>query len=191
MPLTPSRWYLILSLPFVLWGTLAQPLDAQDSHQLGAGARIRLWSESIPERERIGRLILVNRDSITLNVTGDSMLSIVTLPLESIGRLDMSIGRNPLAFAGVVAAGAALGAIIVPALTTYPPECDLGYEDSSSCSTEVPDAVIGMAAGAILGIVTARLTIKERWLTVNMDLLIRDGTVEFHKELRATTSVSF
>jgi len=167
------------------------PLSAQHSDRLGAGSRIRLWSEQIPERERIGRLILLSQDSITLNVTGDSALSIITLPLNSVGRLDMSIGRNPVAFAAVVALGAALGAVVVPALTTDPVICDLGYEDLSACTTEVPDVVIGVAAGAILGFVTAQLTIKERWLHVRMDLLMRDGTVEFRKGIRASASVRF
>jgi hypothetical protein len=164
---------------------------AQSTDRLGAGSRIRLWSKQIPDRERIGRLIQVDQDSITLNVTGDSNLSIITLPLESVGRLDMSIGRDPLAFAAVIGIGAAVGAVVVPALTTDPAVCDLGYQGTRDCTKEVPDVVIGLAAGAILGTVAARLAIKERWLTVKLDLLMRDGTVDFHRGLRISAAVSF
>jgi len=180
-----------LALLATLQSLLVESILAQERDRMGAGSRIRLWSEEIPERERIGRLILLNQDSITLNVSGDSALSIITLPLESVGRLDMSIGRNPLPFAAVIGLGAALGAVLVPALTTDPAVCDLGYEDSPACTTEVSDVVIGMAAGAILGTLTAQLTSKERWLSVKMDLLMRDGTVDFHKELRVSASLHF
>ena len=185
------RLCFIIVLLATLQAVLVKSLSAQERDRLGAGARIRLWSEQILERERIGRLMLLDQDSITLNVTGDSALSIITLPLESVGRLDMSIGRNPAALAAVIALGAALGAVAVPALTSDPAVCDLGYEDSPACTTEVSDVVIGMAAGAILGTVTAQIVIKERWLSVRMDVLMKDGTVDFHNELRVSVSLHF
>ena len=191
MPHITHRLRFVIALLATLQAALVESLMAQERDRMGAGSRIRLWSERIPEQERTGRLVLLNQDSITLNVTGDSALSIITLPLESVGRLDMSIGRNPVVFAAVIALGAALGAVVVPALMTDPAVCDLGYQDSPACTTEVSDVVIGMAAGAIFGTVTAQLTIKERWLSVQMDLLMKDGTVDFHKELRVSTSLHF
>ncbi len=161
---------------------------AQDTDRLGAGARIRLWSDQVSGRFLAGQLVDLTRDTISLTPTGDTLIA---LPLESVGRLETNIGRNPAAVAITIGLAAALGAVLVPALTTDPPICDLGYENSASCKTETSDILIGAAAGTIGGILLKDLTAPERWVRIRMDLLLRDGTVRFQRGIALSAAVGF
>ncbi|UCG89152.1 MAG: hypothetical protein JSW71_11685 [Gemmatimonadota bacterium] len=161
---------------------------AQDSNGLGAGARIRLWSDLVPGRYMSGRLVDLTQDSISLIPTGDTTM---VLPLEAVGRLETNIGRDPAALAATIALSAAAGAVFLPALSNDPPICDLGYEDSEECRTETPDILIGAGAGVIGGILLSRWTAPQRWVGIQMDLLLRDGTVRFQRGLALSVAVRF
>ena len=161
---------------------------AQQEDLLAAGARIRLWSDLKKEHFLTGRLLDLKGDAITVIPTGDTVL---TLPLDSIRRLELSIGRNKAVIAVSVAAGAALGALIVPALTSDPAICELGYENTSACATEVSDVILGIAAGAIGGLIVSAPLAPERWARIRIDLLLRDGTVQIERGVALSASLSF
>ncbi len=130
----------------------------------------------------------MTRDAITLNqLEYRSLDPILTLPLAKVSRIDLSIGRNKLVVGASVATGAALGAIIFPALADKPVSCQLGYVDDPDCSPETTDAVIGLATGAIGGFLFSQLIAKERWLRVRMDLLLLDGSARFHSRVSVST----
>jgi hypothetical protein len=166
----------------------ARDAAAQQEELLGAGARIRLWSNLIAEQFLVGRLLDLEQRSLTVVPTGDTVL---TLPLDSIRRLDLSIGRNKTVIAASIVVGAALGAVLVPALTNDPAVCEFGYEESSACATETPDVLIGLAAGAIGGLIVSGPLAPERWARVRLDLLLRDGTVRIERGLALSVALSF
>jgi hypothetical protein len=161
---------------------------AQQEDLIRAGARIRLWSVLAKERFLTGRLLDLKEDAITVIPTGDTVL---TLPLDSIRRLELSIGRNKGIVALSVAAGAALGALIVPALITDPAVCELGYENESACTTEVPYVILGAAVGTIGGLMVSAPLAPERWARIRIDLLLRDGTVRIERGVALSASLSF
>jgi hypothetical protein len=163
-------------------------LAAQDGDRLGPRARIRLWSDRVEGRFLSGRLVDLTATTITLRPTGDTTLA---LPLESLGRLETNIGRDPAALALTVGLAAAVGAILVPAIATDPPICKLGYENTDRCRTETSDVLIGTAAGAIGGILLSRWTAPDRWVRIRLDLLLRDGTVRFQRGLVVSAELRF
>ena len=160
----------------------------QQEDRLGAGARIRLWSSLVEEQFLTGRLLDLEQRTLTVVPTGDTVL---TLPLDSIRRLDVSIGRNKAVFAGSIVVGAALGAVLVPALTSDPAVCELGYEQTSECATETPTVLIGLGAGAIGGLILSAPLAPERWARVRVDLLLRDGTVQIERRVALSLALSF
>ncbi len=162
-------------------------MEAQGTPGLAAGVRVRLWSLDLPGREINGKFVRLTRHSITLNQVEYAGLDpILSLPLSNVGRIDVSIGRNHLAIGASVAAGAALGAVLFPALTTEPVSCQLGYEDNPDCSPVTADVVIGLAAGAVAGWLFSQLIAKGRWARIRMDVLLLDGSVRFHGGLSVT-----
>jgi hypothetical protein len=172
---------LVVSFTITTVTAYAQP-------RLEPGVRIRLWSLDLFEREIVGRFVDLTRDSITLNqIEYRTLDPILSLPLTQVGRIDVSIGRNPLAIAASIVAGAALGAALFPALTDEPVGCDLGYRTGSECSGVTNDVIVGFAAGAIAGRLFSELVAKERWARVRMDLLLLDGTVRFHGRVSVPT----
>jgi hypothetical protein len=162
-------------------------VEAQGTPGLEAGVRVRIWSLDLPGREINGRFVRLTRDSITLNqVEYAGLAPVLSLPLSHVGRVDVNIGRNKLAIGASVAAGAVLGAVLVPALTTEPVTCQLGYEDNPDCSPVTADVVIGLAAGAVAGWLFSQLAARERWARLRMDVLLLDGSVKFHGGLSVT-----
>jgi len=171
----------LASTVLIFAGFILASLPAHAQQKLEPGAHVRLWSLDLPDREINGRLVLLTRDTITLNQLEYRTLdAILSLPLTRVGRIDVSMGRNRLVIGASVAGGALAGAALVPALTQESVACELGYADSRECSGETTDVVIGLAAGAIAGIMFSELIARERWAHVRMDVLLQDRSVRFY-----------
>jgi hypothetical protein len=163
---------------------IATSTNTQGQPGLEPGVHVRLWSFDLPDREINGRLVFLTRDTITLNqVEYRTLDPILSLPLTQVGRIDVSMGRNRLVIGASIAGGALVGAVLVPALTQESVGCQVGYADSHECSGETTDVVIGLAAGAIAGMMFSDLIAKERWAHVRMDVLLQDGSVRFHSRV--------
>lgn len=179
---------VVIRTTLLVAGLTITTVTAHAQPRLEPGVRVRLWSLDLSEQEINGRFVNLTRDSITLNqVEYQELDPILSLPLTQVGRIDVSVGRNPLAIGASIAAGAALGAALFPALTDEPVGCDLGYRTGSECSGVTNDVVVGLAAGAIVGRLFSELVVKERWARVRMDLLLLDGSVRFHAGLSVPT----
>jgi len=171
----------LASTVLIFAGFILASLPAHAQQKLEPGAHVRLWSLDLPDREMNGRLVRLSRDTITLNQLEYRTLdAILSVPLKQVARIDVSTGRNRLVIGASVAAGALVGAVLAPALTNESVACELGYADSRECSGETTDVVIGLAAGAIAGMMFSELIAQERWAHVRMDLLLQDGSVRFH-----------
>ena len=142
---------------------------SQRQPPLRSGSRIYVVSRELVEGATIGRLRFLGRDTITIFV---NPVGPVDVSVASIGQLRVSTGRDPKLIYGVPAIGAALGALVGPALIAEPEQCKLGYADVVDCTKEVPDVVVGAGGGAILLGMLTQLIARERWVHVRLDLLL-------------------
>ena len=131
--------------------------------QVEVGARVRVTAHSIPGR-RIGSLVSLDGDS--LRYTRWDTSSVVAVPLESVARLERSIGRR-----SNTGRGATLGALIgggfglflgIAASTDNSGWWEVGPEEIAAAT-----AVAGVA-GAGLGAVIGSLSKRDRWEPVTL-----------------------
>jgi len=147
----------------------AYTIAAQRHPPLRSGSRIYVVSPELAEGATVGQLRFLGRDTITLFV---NPVGLVDVSLASIRQLRVSTGRDPKLVYGLPAIGAAIGALLGPALITEPEQCELGYADAFDCTEELPDVVVGAAGGAIVMGMLTRLIVKERWVHVRLDVLL-------------------
>jgi hypothetical protein len=72
-------------------------------------------------------------------------------------------------------AGAALGALIAPALMQESITCQAGGGSSTECGSEAPKPLIGAAVGAVVFMLLGNLIAEERWM--ELDIREYEGTV--------------
>ena len=158
MARAPGVTLLVLILQVALL-LETQPVWAQ----VEAGARVRVTTHSHPGR-RIGSLVSLDGDS--LRYTRWDTSSVVAVPLESVTRLERSIGRR-----SNTGRGAMLGALIgggfglflgIVASTDNSGWWEVGPEEIAAAT-----AVVGVA-GAGVGAVIGSLSKRDRWEPVTL-----------------------
>ena len=120
----------------------------------------------------VGRLILYDSDVIHLRTVPAGEIS---LQLDSIERLEVSRGPNPLLIFGAPTLGAGLGVIIGPALMRGSIECEAHAILDEQCGSLTPKTVIGAAVGAVVLGFTGSLIARERWAEVHFSVPAADG----------------
>ena len=116
-----------------------------------------------------GRIHLLNPDTLSLLVDSVGQLD---LALNQIAQLRVNVGKDLTVVLGAAAGGALLGAVLAPMIASKDPLCESGFDDVVDCGQEVPDWLIGLAAG---GAGAAKLTyavLPRRWVHVRLDLLL-------------------
>ncbi|HKG95778.1 MAG TPA: hypothetical protein VKA84_27960 [Gemmatimonadaceae bacterium] len=150
----------------------AAPRAAPGAPAVSPGERVRVWTRdrSYPPLRRAGPLIALTGDSVVL--TYELARRRLALPLDSVQRLDVSLGRAPTAHrarVGAVAGGVVGGLVGVAAGLTYVALCE-----SDSCrrrsllawgASALGGAAVGAAGGAA---VAAALPGAERWEPVTL-----------------------
>jgi hypothetical protein len=156
VPLRIRLAILALCCPFV-------PLDAQEVIQLTPATRLRVTAETAGGLVQTGTYRALTDTTLSL-FTGGSVLSI---PLASISRVELSRGRKPSiagGVAGLVLGGAAGGALACMAnRDDYGVFC--GGQDDSKL---IVGAALGGVAGTALGALLFR---RERWKVVDVGQL--------------------
>ncbi|NIM49984.1 MAG: hypothetical protein GTN78_22410 [Gemmatimonadales bacterium] len=163
MQTTAGRALALLSLSAVT-GSAAV---AQEAPTLKAGARVRVWSAVLEQDFQIGNLLLLGPRSLT--ILADSANPRMTFALSDIERLDVSRGHHPALVYGAPLLGAALGALLAPALSEEERDCALDIVDDPKCRKEVPDEFVGAAIGALLFRIVFSRVARERWAEVPLE----------------------
>jgi hypothetical protein len=136
------------------------PLGAQDAVPLTADTRLRVTAEHGIARVETGTYHALTDTTLVLSC-GASM---ITLPLASITRVEVSRGQKPNVAGGVV--GFLLGAAAGGALACTANRDDYGvFCAGQDDSKLVLGAALGGVAGAALGALLFR---KERWRVIDV-----------------------
>lgn len=159
---TTGRSWIVAAL-VVLPGVLAGQDASVPAPTLRAGDKVWISSPDWLFPSLQGWLVLWEPAYVTIR--GDSTYRI---PVSEIRRFEKSIGRDPRVMIGVPIAAAALGAVLVPAVTTRPTKCvaDVGDPD---CSGELPYGLIGALGGMVIGVFFAGTFGSERWVEIPLD----------------------
>lgn len=162
---------------------------AQDTPTLKAGVRVRVWPAVLERDFQIGNLLLLGPRSLT--ILADSANPRMTFALSEIERLDVSRGHHPALIYGAPILGAALGALLAPAIMTEETRCSLDIVDDPECRKEAPDALVGAAIGALLFRIVSRRVARERWAEVPLERFRLGAVVGRAGTLVVWTSVRF
>jgi hypothetical protein len=151
---------------------------------IAPGTRVRLLTANYGDAPQIGTVAAVHGDSIVLRREhqGDSS----TIAFAQMARLDVSQGRHAHPFAGLgigVAGGAVAGAVV--GLAAYQTSsCALptlgfgcGLRVLGPGNNAAAGAVLGGAAGALIGLVTGSFIHTERWHTQSLSPLLEHTRV--------------
>ena len=138
-------------------------LGAQGSWAAGLGQRVRVTTDS---GAWIGMLVQQDSTSLTLHGPGLSDSSAVTLPLDRVRRLEISVGRHSNAGKGALI-GFGVGAVTGLALGIGCANSDSLFQCTGS---EVAQAtlivgVIGVGVGGLVGMASS----SERWELIGAD----------------------
>jgi len=141
----------------------AAPAPAQDNPILEPGTRLRAWMRHPPSRVWVGDLVLLDHRYLELRID-----TVIQLRLDRIDKLELSRGRSEWLTVGMPMLGAALGALIAPALMQESITCQAGGGSSSECGSEAPKPLIGAAVGALAFMLVGNLIAKERWMELDI-----------------------
>jgi hypothetical protein len=94
--------------------------------------------------------------------------TVVRFRLRDIDRLEISRGKSEWLTVGMPVAGAALGALVAPALMQESIACSAGGGSNLYCGSEAPKPLIGAAVGAVVFMLVGNLIAEERWLELDI-----------------------
>jgi len=134
---------------------------------------MRAWMAPPDTNVWVGRLIVYDSDVIRLRTVPAGEIS---LQLDSIERLEVSRGPNPLLVFGAPSIGAGLGVIVGPALMRGSIECEAHAILDDQCRSLTPKTVIGAAVGAVVLGFTGSLIARERWAEVHLSVPTAEGS---------------
>lgn len=143
---------------------LSHPLSAQPA--LDRGSRVRVYSAdpaaAALRQALIGRVVRSMPDSLSL-VT-DPPAREVSLPSQSLSRIDVSVGRATHALAGGVIGGLVTGGGFVALACAFSSgSCRVGNQVGGFIGYYAVGAIPGVVVGAMVG---SRMQGPERWRTI-------------------------
>ena len=155
--------YIILAVTVF---TLASPVRAvaQEFLWLKPGAKVRITAPALGMSERVGRLQVLNGDTLVVQVEarrqGRLQVGVLQVPMPAIAKLDVRTGRRGhwLEGAGIgFALGLALGAA--------------SGEGSSDSHVEIPTPLAAGISVGILGAIIGQSIKSDKWSEVPLDQL--------------------
>ncbi len=142
-------------LTFATLAAAQEPSSSPVASVLTTGSRIRVLSTAFPSRLQ-GAVVEVDDKQVTLNPDGGSPLKV---PLQSVMRMEVSLGRRRNALKGMLIGALSFGALGLTA-PVDPNDCGEGTDNLCSHGE-------GLAAGALvgagLGARIGALIKSERW----------------------------
>ena len=172
MPTRLLETFRALALIGLLLG-LPRPAAGQDSLPAPIGSRVRLTLRADPEKRRVGDLMQVERDSLTLLVrSGKHLEQFRRADLE---RIEVAVRKPEIwrGFAlGAVAGGALAG--VVALFAASKPSCGQGQSSGFFCFDGSGGAIakvvaMGVAAGGAAGVEMALTNPRDRWHAGRLD----------------------
>ena len=132
------------------------------------GARIRVWQRDRAPGPILGTLLELGKSDITLH--SQDRPDAVTIPLQTVSRIDVSVGRRGHGGKGALV-GAAIGWLAMFLSTKSDPgEC----APAGKCATLFA-TFVGAPAGALAGCLIGSLVRTERWQELPPASPPRDG----------------
>jgi hypothetical protein len=146
-----------------------QPLSAQPLSSLATGQRVRVTIESSAISNQVATVGSLSEGRITLMMPGDSLVRVgaamrqVTVPIDSLTRLEVSRGFRSHPWKGAIIGAIALGAAGAAGFGKglfY--TCDGGFAPGCDFARAM-GAVGGVVAGGVIGGAIGWLVRTERW----------------------------
>jgi hypothetical protein len=160
---------VVLAILLTSIGT-AKSVVAQENPILEPDTRLRAWMRHPPSRVWVGDLVLLDHRYLELRID-----TVIQLRLDRIDKLELSRGKSEWITVGIPMLGAALGAIIAPALMQESITCQAGGGSVTECGSEAPKPLIGAAVGGLAFMLVGNLLAEERWM--ELDIREYEGTV--------------
>lgn len=157
----------IVTLVAALLLTAFVDLFAQEKPAVAPGAKVRVSAPPVVEKRVVGFVVLLDRDTLVLNVEGRA--EPLTVPLASVSVLEVHRGRKSRVGRGALiglAVGAGGGAIIGALATS---DSCLFDPDPCPAAGAGAGALFFVLPGTVIGAIIGALTRTDRWETVPLD----------------------